>query len=81
MLGIGADSEQCFRRAAEQKAVENLLVIEGDLGDLFRQREDDVKIFDRQQFPLPAFEPLRTRQTLALGAMPVPAGVVGVTRE
>ena len=49
MLRIGADGEQGFRGGAEQNAVENVLVVEGEFGNLFGQREDDVKVFDGQQ--------------------------------
>jgi hypothetical protein len=42
--------------------------------------QDGVKVFDRQEFGLPAFEPLGARQPLALGAVAISAGVVGVTR-
>jgi hypothetical protein len=80
MFGIGAKGEQGFRGGAEQNTVKNVLIVEGEFGDLFGQREDDVKVFDRQQFGLPAFKPLGARPTLALGAMAISAGVVGVTR-
>ena len=37
-----------------------------------------VKVFDRQQFGLPVFEPLCPVRVLTLRAVAVPAGVVGV---
>ena len=77
---IGTKGEQGFRGGAEQNRVQHVLVVEGEVGDLFGQRKNDVKVFDRQKFGLPAFEPLGACQTLALGAMAVTAGVVGVTR-
>jgi hypothetical protein len=41
------------------------------------QGEDDVVVLDRQQVLLLSFEPTELLTALALGAMPVPAGVVG----
>ena len=43
------------------------------------EREDDVKIVRRENFRLAFCDPLRTRQRLALGAMPVAATVVAGT--
>src|SRR4051812_567679 len=38
---------------------------------------EDVEVVGRQQFPFTSGEPALTRLRLALGAMPVTAGVVG----
>ena len=40
-----------------------------------------MEVFDRQKLRLPALEPLGTRHGLALGAVAIAAGVVGVMRE
>lgn len=40
-----------------------------------RHGEDDVEILDRQQFGLAIFEPLRTRERLALRTVPIAAAV------
>ena len=75
--GIGGDREQRLGRGAEQQVVDHRLVLIGDVGDLGRQREDDVEVADRQQIGLARGEPVPCRRALALGAMPVAAGVVG----
>ena len=51
--------------------------MEGDVGDLGRDREDDVEVADWQQVGLALGEPRARRRTLALGAVPVAAAVVG----
>ena len=56
--------------------VDNGFVVEGDGGDRFRDSEDDVEIFHRQQLRLPHFQPTSARQPLALGAMAIAARAV-----
>ena len=46
------------------------------VGDLGRHGEHDVEVRHVEQLGLAVREPLRARQTLALGAVPVAAGVV-----
>ena len=46
-----------------------------------RHGEHDVEIRHRQQFGLARLQPFGARQALALRAMPVAAGVVGVANE
>ena len=76
MFPVAGDGGERFRRRAEQDAVDRFFVIESDAGDLFRNGEYDVEIFDRQQFSPPAFEPLCPLRVLALRAVAVTAGVV-----
>ena len=77
MLGIGGDDAQRLGRRLEQDAVDDGLVLEGDLGDRRRHGEDDVEVGHRQQLGLPVRQPLGTGQPLALRTVPVAAGVVG----
>jgi hypothetical protein len=79
MLGVACDGEQRFGGGAEQNVVNHLFVEKGDFRDLRGHGKDDVKVFDRQQFGLPAFEPLCALRPLAFGAVAVPAGVVSVS--
>ena len=58
VLGIGGDRQQCLGGGAEQKVVDDRLVLVGDRGDLGRQREDDMEIADRQQMSLAGCEPI-----------------------
>ena len=76
--GISGDGEQPLGRRAEQQVVHHRLVLVGDRGDLGRQREDQVEVADRQQIGLAGGQPVPRRRALALGAMAVAAGVVGV---
>jgi len=80
MSGIARDGEQGFRGSVEQEAVKQLFVVKGDAGELAGKSEDDMKVFDRQQFFLPAAKPLGTLRVQALGAVAVAAGVVRNTR-
>ena len=41
------------------------------------ESEDDVEITDRQDFGLARLEPASRVEALALGAMPIAAGIVG----
>ena len=77
VAGIGGNGEQCLRDHPEEHGVDQLLGVESDPGHLGGQGEHDVEVGDRQQFGLPLFEPAGPFRVLALGAMPVTAGVVG----
>lgn len=48
MLPICRDGQHRLRRCLEQQVVDRRLVVEGDVGDLGRQREHDVEVADRQ---------------------------------
>jgi len=82
MSGGAGDGEQRFGGGAEQNVVDHLFVEKGDFSDLRGPCEDDVKVFDRQQFGLSAFDPLGAPRALAFGAMAVPAsnGDLSITR-
>ena len=77
MPGIGGDGLQRCGDGVEQDGVDHRLVLIGDRRDLGRHREHDVEIGHRQQIGLAGGEPLFARGALALGAMPVAAGVIG----
>ena len=82
MLGIGGDRAQRLGGGAEQDAVDDGLVLEGDLGDRRRHGEDDVEVGHRQQIGLARrASHSRARQPLALRTVPVAAGVVGDARS
>ena len=75
MLGVARDGLQGFCRGLEKDAIDYLLVLVSDRGDLFRYREDHMKIGDLQKFGLPVLDPLRPGQTLAFGAVSIPAAI------
>ena len=45
MFGIGGNGAQGFRCGPEEKVVPHFFVLVSDGGNLFRQGEDDVKVF------------------------------------
>jgi hypothetical protein len=61
MPGVGCDDGERLRGRAEQDRIDRGLVLEGDLADGRRQREDDVEVRHWQQFGLPLREPLGPR--------------------
>ena len=75
-LSRGGDREQRFRRRAEQRVVDDRVVLVGDRRDLGGQCEDHVEIADRQQIGLACGKPILRRRTLALWAMAIAARVV-----
>ena len=74
---IGRDSLHRLRRRLEQQVVEQRLVLIRDVGDLSRQREDDMEVADRQQVGFAPGQPCPRGRTLAFGAVPVAAAVIG----
>ena len=77
MTRVGGDGRHRLGRRPEQQVVDQRLVLERDVGDLGGQREHDVEVPDRQQVGLTRGEPDARGCTLAPGAVPVAAGVVG----
>ena len=75
VLGVRCNRAQRLGGGAEQDVVDGCLVLIRDRGDLLRRGEDDMEVFDRQQFAASIVEPFGTRERLALRAVPVPAAV------
>ena len=63
--------------AFEQDVIDDRFVLQRYGADRCGHGEHDVEVGDRQQFGLSIGKPLGTGQTLALGAVPVTAGIVG----
>ena len=59
MFGIGSDGGQGLGRGSEQNAVDEIFVLVSNGGDLFGEREDDMKIRESGEFPLSVFRPIR----------------------
>jgi hypothetical protein len=72
-FGIRSDFDQCLGTGAEEQAVDDLLVLQGQWSQLMGEREDDVSVRRRQQFGAPRFQPAVARLALTLRAVPVPA--------
>jgi len=77
MLGVGGDDADCSCRRLEQDVIEDCLVLQGDRPHRCGHGEDEVEVGNRQQLGLSVGKPLRACQALALGTVPVAAGVVG----
>jgi hypothetical protein len=77
MLRVGCDRHHRLRRRPEQQVVDDRLILPGDVGDLSRQREDDVEIADRQQVGLSLGEPGSRGGALASGTMSISTRVIG----
>ncbi len=77
MPGVSRDRHHRLGRRSEQQIVDDCLVLAGDVGNLGGKREDDMEVADRQQVGFALGQPDARSGTLALGAMPVAAAVVG----
>jgi hypothetical protein len=75
VLGIGGDCAQGLGGGAEEKTVDQRLVLIGNGGNGLRQREDDVKVLCVEELGATIVQPLRAGQRLAAGTMPVAAAV------
>jgi hypothetical protein len=77
MFWISRDAGQRLGGGSEQDRIDHGFVMEGDLADRRRQREDDMKVRYRQQFGFALRQPLRACRPPALWAMAIAAGIVG----
>ena len=73
MLGIGGDGGQGFGGGAEEIVIDGPLVLQADIGNLFRHSKDNVKIRTVKKFGLSVLNPLGARQGLAFGTVSVRA--------
>ena len=78
ILRIGRNRLESFGGGPEENSIDHFLVMVGQGGDLCRNRKDDVIVRAIQQLSLPILDPLRSSQTLAFGAMTIPAAVKAV---
>src|ERR1039457_596630 len=75
VLGIASQFEHRCGAGAVKQIVEQPLVLEDKGGQFVRQSEDDVEVRHGQQFSRASSQPLGARVRLALGTVPVAAGV------
>jgi hypothetical protein len=75
VLGIGGDLQQSGGAGAEQKVVNDLLVLQRQPGEFVRKRKHDMYAAHRQQFFIAIGEPPIAGVGLSLWAMPRAAGV------
>ncbi len=76
MPRIAAEGEQRVGGRAEEQRVDHPRIALRERVEVMRQREDDMKVGDRQQVGLPGRKPPCLRQGLTLRTVPVAAGVV-----
>jgi hypothetical protein len=76
MLRIGSDVEQRGGTGFEQQGEELPFVLPHQRHKRMWQAEDQVVVADGQQLLLPLPQPLVASASLALGAVPIAAGVV-----
>ena len=67
MLGVGRDGSSGFGRGPEENAVDHLLVLVGDRGNLFRHGEDDMEVRDSREVRLGG--PRSTARGPAIGTL------------
>src|SRR5580692_11352550 len=80
MFGIAGDGIERMRGGPEQNIVNHFPVVIRYPRNLFRQGEDHVKVFDRQQLRPARFHPPGPRRRLAFRTMTVTARVVADSR-
>src|SRR5215469_15761973 len=74
--GIAGHFEKGFRTGAEQKVVEELLVLEHQWGQAVWECEDHVHVGDGEKFSLARSNPLFPSGSLTLRAMAISAAVI-----
>ena len=76
MPGISGDGPSRLGGRPKEEAIDDGLVVRGDLGDRPGQREDDVDVLDVEQVRLARLDPRRAGERLALVAVPIATGVI-----
>jgi hypothetical protein len=74
--GIAPEGEERPAGGAEQEGEQPLAVVQDERAQRSRQREDDVKVWDRQELGQAGIEPPRFPEGLAFRAVAVAARVV-----
>ncbi|MBK6426796.1 MAG: hypothetical protein IPF82_11555 [Blastocatellia bacterium] len=77
-FGIRGDRDEGLGGGGKEDAVDDALVLEGEVGDLFRESEDDVEVMSGEQVGRAGLDPPDALERLAPGAVAVGAAVVGV---
>lgn len=75
-LLVSAKGQQGFGGGIKQQTVNQLLIEKAHGKDGLRQGENHMIIRHRKQIVEPLFDPLSPSASLALGTMPVPAGII-----
>jgi hypothetical protein len=76
VLGVSGNLQQRLSASPKQQVINDVLVLKRQSGELMRQREDDMKVTNVEQFFRPGGQPLVAGIGLALWAMAISAGAV-----
>jgi hypothetical protein len=71
---VARDGEQRLGDGTEEKPVDETLVLQCDRADRVRKREDDVKVWHREEIAFLILEPLCAGARSALRTVAIPAG-------
>jgi hypothetical protein len=75
-LWVGCDFEHGGRTGAEEQVIQSPCIRATESVQFMRQREDNVKVRNGQEFSFACSEPALASLCLALRAVPVSAGVI-----
>jgi hypothetical protein len=78
IMGVGGECDERLGRGAEQEVVQVLVMTPAELPQLLGHGEAHMNVGDGQEFLPPLCPPHLGVMTVALGATPVAAGVVGI---
>src|ERR1700730_6086272 len=76
MFGISSNSAQGFSGSPEENVVHHFLILESDVGNLFREGKDHVEVLSIEELGLTVLDPLGAGWGRAFWTMPVPAAVI-----
>src|SRR5439155_26869854 len=71
ILRIGRNGLERLSGSPEENAVDGPLILQADVGNLFRYGKDDMKILGLEKFRLPVFDPLGAGQRLTFRAVTI----------
>src|SRR5437867_10494616 len=71
MFGIGGNSQHRVGRGSEENAIDGALVLQGNVGNLFRHGKDDMKVLGLEKFAPPVFDPPGAGQRLTFGTVTI----------
>jgi hypothetical protein len=77
VAGVGRDLQERLGGRLEEETIEDPWVLEGYGCEKLRQGENDVEVGYGQEMRLLSLKPPGRLAALALGAVPIPTGVVG----
>jgi hypothetical protein len=75
VLGIGGNGQQSVRSGSEENPVHDSLVLQGDVGNLFRHCEHNMEIRALEKLRFSVLEPLGPSQGLAFWTVTVRTGI------